>query len=73
MTLAGIARARFGTTALGASYVQEGPRPGEIGCVGSCPLCSHGHGHPPCLACRDELRARLTRMAPPVNAVAMWN
>jgi len=36
------------------------PMPGEVGCVGSCPLCTcPGKAAPPCLACRDEMRARL--------------
>lgn len=35
------------------------PSPGEIGHLGSCPLCVNSAGAPPCLACRDELRARL--------------
>lgn len=36
------------------------PMPGDIGCVGACPLCTvPGKSSPPCLACRDELRARL--------------
>ena len=34
-------------------------RPGEIGHLGTCPLCAHAQGAPPCLACRDELRARV--------------
>lgn len=40
------------------------PMPGEVGCVGACPLCSTKDGAkaPPCLACRDELRARLADM-----------
>lgn len=39
------------------------PMPGEIGCVGACPLCSGASARtPPCLACRDELRARLEDM-----------
>lgn len=39
------------------------PQPGEIGCPGACPLCCTGNGHAPaCLACRDELRARLAEM-----------
>lgn len=36
------------------------PQAGEVGCPGSCPLCAvPGRAAPPCLACRDELRARL--------------
>lgn len=39
------------------------PGPGEVGCVGACPLCTvPGKSSPPCLACRDELRARLADM-----------
>lgn len=40
------------------------PLPGEIGCVGACPLCSStdGKAHPPCLACREALRERLQHM-----------
>lgn len=40
------------------------PLPGEIGHPGTCPLCSAGKDTPPCLACRDELRARLLEMSP---------
>jgi hypothetical protein len=38
--------------------------PGEIGCVGACPLCAAKTGSftPPCLACRDELRSRVADM-----------
>lgn len=40
--------------------VRRVPMPGEIGCVGACPLCTvHGKANPPCLACREALRARL--------------
>lgn len=50
-------------TLLGATprYVtlRRVPAPGEVGCLGSCPLCSSARSAPPCLACRDELRARL--------------
>lgn len=44
--------------------VRRQPQPGEIGCVGECPLCSRpgARASPPCLACRDELRARLSGM-----------
>ena len=38
------------------------PMPGEVGAIGSCPLCSGAKCAPPCLACRDELRARLADM-----------
>lgn len=42
------------------------PAPGEVGCVGACPLCSRpGKSYPPCLACRDELRRRLSQMQIP--------
>jgi hypothetical protein len=36
------------------------PAPGEIGSVSHCPLCAGGKV--PCLACRDEIRARLDEM-----------
>lgn len=41
--------------------MRRAPRPGEIGHPGTCPLCADGRANaaPPCLACRDELRARL--------------
>ena len=45
--------------------VRRVPTPGEIGCVGACPLCTSGTAgktYPPCLACREELRARLADM-----------
>ena len=42
--------------------LRRGPRPGEVGHLGSCPLCAHGKATPPCLACRDELRARVLDM-----------
>lgn len=43
--------------------VRRVPMPGEIGCVGACPLCSAAsRAAPPCLACRDEMRARLAEM-----------
>ena len=44
--------------------VRRIPQPGEIGCVGACPLCTSRTGQraPPCLACREELRARLADM-----------
>lgn len=43
--------------------VRRVPAPGEIGCVGACPLCCQpGKSGPPCLACRDELRSRLAEM-----------
>ncbi|HET6406163.1 MAG TPA: hypothetical protein VFH78_16110 [Candidatus Thermoplasmatota archaeon] len=45
--------------------VRRVPAPGEIGCVGACPLCTvpgSAARHPPCLACREELRARLAEM-----------
>lgn len=46
----------------GVQLVRRVPQPGEIGCVGSCPLCSGARGAPPCLACRDEMRERLAEM-----------
>jgi hypothetical protein len=48
--------------------MRRAPRPGDIGHPGTCPLCADGNGTPPCLACRDELRARLTEFNM-VNAV----
>lgn len=43
--------------------VRRVPVPGEVGCVGACPLCTvKGKVNPPCLACREELRARLAEM-----------
>lgn len=42
--------------------VRRVPQPGEVGCPGSCPLCAGARAAPPCLACRDELRARLAEM-----------
>lgn len=39
--------------------LRRAPRPGDIGHPGTCPLCSHARSAPPCLACRDELRARV--------------
>lgn len=39
--------------------LRRAPRPGDIGHPGTCPLCSEAKAAPPCLACRDELRARL--------------
>jgi hypothetical protein len=49
---------------LGAIYtMRRVPRPGDVGCPGSCPLCAPGTGRAaPCLACREELRARLAEM-----------
>lgn len=39
------------------------PARGEVGCPGSCPLCTSATARaPPCLACREELRARLAEM-----------
>ena len=41
------------------------PAPGQVGCIGSCPLCSRpgsAKAYPPCLACREELRSRLADM-----------
>lgn len=53
-------------TAIGArvTTLRRIAAPGEVGCVGACPLCScaQGRAMPPCLACRDELRARLEDM-----------
>jgi hypothetical protein len=42
--------------------LRRAPQPGEIGHLGSCPLCARGKNTPPCLACREELRARLLEM-----------
>lgn len=44
--------------------VRRIPSPGEIGCIGACPLCTSRSGKPapPCLACREELRSRLADM-----------
>ena len=42
--------------------LRRGLRAGDVGHLGTCPLCSHGVGTPPCLACRDELRARVLDM-----------
>lgn len=47
--------------------LRQVPMPGEVGHLGTCPLCSHAKNAPPCLACRDELRARLSEM----NTVVM--
>lgn len=46
------------------AYVRRMPQPGDVGCVGACPLCRSATGRPvpPCLACREELRARLADM-----------
>lgn len=44
------------------------PLPGEIGCIGACPLCSStgtGRSYPPCLACREVLRERLEQLQLP--------
>jgi hypothetical protein len=42
--------------------LRRAPLPGEIGHLGTCPLCTTAKGSPPCLACRDEMRARLLEM-----------
>jgi hypothetical protein len=43
--------------------VRRVPQRGEVGAVGACPLCTvEGSALPPCLACREELRARLAEM-----------
>ena len=51
------------TSVTGASTplhsLRRAARPGDVGHLGTCPLCSHAVGAPPCLACRDELRARV--------------
>lgn len=49
------------------TLLRRTPMPGEIGHLGTCPLCSHGKGAPPCLACRDELRARLVEFTATMN------
>lgn len=49
----------------GLYTIRRVPQPGEPGCIGSCPLCTPRHAAqraPPCLACRDEMRARLAEM-----------
>lgn len=46
----------------GVYTIRRVPQPGEVGCIGSCPLCSGAARAPPCLACRDELRARFAEM-----------
>lgn len=46
----------------GLQTLRRVPLRGEVGCPGSCPLCSGAAGAPPCLACRDEMRARLAEM-----------
>lgn len=56
----------MGSTTPPSLTMRRAPRPGEIGHPGTCPLCSHVQGAPPCLACRDEIRARLLE----VTAVA---
>jgi hypothetical protein len=47
--------------------------PSEIGHPGTCPLCAAlGASAPPCLACRDELRARLLETdAVPMTELAL--
>ena len=40
--------------------VRRVPAPGEPGSLAHCPLCQGGRV--PCLACREELRARLDEM-----------
>jgi hypothetical protein len=47
--------------------------PGEIGHLGTCPLCAYSFGSPPCLACRDELRARLLEMGMTPRRAAALN
>lgn len=44
--------------------VRRLPQPGEVGCVGACPLCTRtgARSLPPCLACREELRTRLAEL-----------
>ncbi len=69
MTLAG----GMPATPAGLVPVRAEPKRGEIGCVGACPLCAPGY--PPCLACRDTLRARLRafQLDTPLSAAAVWN
>ena len=50
---------------LGSIYTMRRiPQPGEVGCPGACPLCAPPEGGrvAPCLACREEMRARLAEM-----------
>lgn len=55
--------AMFGHLTPRLCTVRRVPQPGDVGCPGSCPLCTSTTGRaPPCLACRDELRARLEEM-----------
>lgn len=71
---AGVSHAhRLEALVLSAAHVRQAPRAGEIGHVGTCPLCAGAAGCPPCLACRDELRARLREMEPARMPAATWN
>ena len=45
--------------------VRRAPMPGEVGCVGACPLCTKPgstKAYPPCLACRETLRERVAAL-----------
>ncbi len=53
------------------SLLRRGPRSGEIGSVSGCPLC--GGASPPCLACRDELRARVASLGVVAHVEAALN
>ena len=49
-----------GTTSFPTLLARRAPLPGDVGHLGTCPLCrGHEAGYPPCLACRDEIRARV--------------
>lgn len=49
---------------VGVHTMRHVPQRGEVGCIGSCPLCAgvEGRRAPPCLACREEMRARLAEL-----------
>ena len=54
--------------------VRRVPMPGEVGCVGACPLCTvPGKTTAPCLACREELRSRLVEMQLPYYVARAMN
>lgn len=64
---------RLDALVLSAARTRSVPRPGEIGHVGTCPLCAGATGCPPCLACREELRERLREMTPVRMPQSAWN